>query len=289
MTRVTDVSHFPGGFLVTFDGQVGQQDAEHLMFPSGVPAGVEVVAHHEQVALLHLSLDATLHMEPQLATMISEASVLTTGGDGGRPDWVPGGGGGGAAAPAQPRPRPPGFPDPSDKDAVKAWMEGALEGTHYIAGAIEVAEAFAGEAVEFISVAAEVLGPIGDVAMLAVIFVAVIEAFHAGEEATKKVGYSYGLCWQAFGESNHDKVFYDWADDSAEDRRKWFFEGVEQGRAKAQDTKVHNAIVLLAAQHMVSGDSASTAQWQTLNEIDAQISGEYHGNQEWPKPHDDYV
>jgi hypothetical protein len=166
-----------------------------------------------------------------------------------------------------------------------------LEGAHYLGGAADVVEAFAGEeaVAEFIGVAGEFLGPIGEIASLVLIFWAVIDAFGEGLRERKRTGYSYGLCWEAFGEPDHDKVFYPWAGDSAEEAREAFFDGVKEGRAKAREAKVHNTLVLLAARYELSGwCDAWAAKANTLNDIAKQVDPEFHHQLDWPKPHDDY-
>jgi len=120
-------------------------------------------------------------------------------------------------------------------------------------------------------------------------FMAVIDAFSAGRKERKLEGYVYGLCWEVFGVANQDKLFYPWAGDSAEELRAAFFEGVEEGRAKARESKIRNAILLMAARHMLTGDGEQVAQWLVLNEIEQQVDREFAHQLDWPKPHDDYA
>jgi hypothetical protein len=288
MATPISVKSYGAGYVVTFDTDISQNDAERYFFEDGVPPGVELIAHGgREYALQHLGVEAAKHMRQGVFEWIVTANEPV-----GSSDWFPGrtdnhldGGHSGTG-----KVRPPGFPPLGDEAALKEWFKTALEGAHYIGGVADVVEAFGGAgALEFLGIAGEFLGPVGEVASLVLIYVAVIEAFSEGRKERKRTGYSYGMCWEAFGEPDHDKVFYPWAGDSADELREAFFDGVHEGREKARDPKLHNALVLLAARYELSGVDGWAARTDVLNDVARQVDPEFYHQLEWPKPHDDYL
>ena len=287
MASLTDVKMFEGGRVFIFDSSISDSDAAHYLFPGGVPSGVEIVGHEgREYAVMHLDMDTAAQLNQELLEMYVNAQPVGSG------DWFPG-----AAPPpsaaggARAKPRPPGYPSPDDPAAIKRWVDDAIEGTHYVAGALEIAEAFAGEALpEFLEAAAAALGPVGDVAMLIVLFADVIEAFGTGRRMLEAIGTCYGMCWQVFGFPDQKKKFMAWAPDTAEERESAFKDGVGEGRAKGADAKVYNALTLWVAREIGTGSDERTAQWKLLNELVKQALGDEAEGvaiQSWPKPDDD--
>jgi hypothetical protein len=74
--------------------------------------------------------------------------------------------------------------------------------------------------------------------------------------------------------------------DSAEELRESFYEGVASGRAKANDATVHNRVMLLVAYYQARGDELSAAQNRVLNDLWHHVRESDAGRDflSWPQP-----
>ncbi len=177
-----------------------------------------------------------------------------------------------------------------DEDAVKEALHQWLEGAHYLGDTAEVLGllARAGGAGEHagLVVFGEALGPVGMVASTVIVLWATAHAFGTGRRLQEQEGFCYGVMWEAFGMSDSSKGFVDWFNDSAEELRESFEEGIAAGRAKARETTVHNRLLLLVAYHQAQGDDLATAQGKVLNELWLQLRESDKGRDwlSWPVP-----
>ena len=287
---VTAVERSGSAWHVTLQGYTEAGAAGTFLWPAGVPAGVQIVplvvvqepAPIGQFEITGLTLDALSSMEPQVANWIAQESVLTTDPSDG----------GGSAGSAQSDPGPaPGVSAPMDENALVEYVHNQLESTEKIGAVADVVEIFAAEGGTLAAVSG-ILGPVGTIASTIIMLWAVVDAFGTGRRLREQEGFCYGVMWQTFGLPDADKVFQPWAGDSADDLRQAFFAGVAEGREKADDPKVHNAILMDVAYYRatINGDDWSAQQnvindlWKQTRETD--LAKDWLS---WPKPDDDPV
>lgn len=177
-----------------------------------------------------------------------------------------------------------------DENQFIEYVHTALEGAHYIGDSAEVLGymariAGAGEESGLV-VLGETLGPIGMVAGTIVVLWATAHAFGTGRRLQEQEGFCYGVMWQVANHSNEDKGFIDWFNDSADELRESFYEGVASGREKGAGVAVHNAVVLAEAYYQGHGDDLETARSRILNDLWHQIRETDKGRDylSWPVP-----
>jgi len=176
-----------------------------------------------------------------------------------------------------------------DESHFKEWVHTALEGAHYIGDTAEVlgyvAEAAGAEGSGLVWLG-EALGPVGTVASTIVLLWATAHSFGTGRRMQEQQGFCYGVMWQVAGEADHHKGFIDWFNDSAEELRESFYEGVLSGRAKANDASVHNRVMLLVAYYQAHGDELNAAQSRVLNDLWHHVRESDAGRDflSWPQP-----
>ena len=302
------IEHSGSGWNLTFKGFTEAGAVGGFLWPGGVPAGVNIVplvvveepSQIGQFELTGLTIDALQSMEPTIANRIEQESVMTADPSDAQdspkstePDFPAG----------DPPAGAPGVDVKMDESALAEYVHSQLEATSYIGDPTEVAGIFAAEGSVLASVA-EILGPAGAIADTIIVLWAVVRAFGTGTRLQEQEGFCYGVMWETFGLPNGKKAFVDWAGDSAADLSQAFFDGVAEGREKAQDVKVHNAIMLDVAYYMAtgpgvdaplvvkatygSGDRLGAGQELVLNELWKKIRENDLGRDwlNWPDPQD---
>jgi len=211
-----------------------------------------------------------------------------------------------ADAPAGDPPQPAPSVDVKMDETLSEYVHRILDRADEVNEDREIAEKIgeliAGKALS--EMAAELLGPVGAVIDVAVMLCAVAEAFGTGRRLQEQQGFCYGLMWETYGMPNGKKAFIDWAGDSADELRQAFFDGVAQGREKAQTVRVHNAIKLNVSYYMAtglgndagivikaqydSGDRLGAGQEMVLNDLWKKFRENELGKDwlNWPDPED---
>lgn len=158
------------------------------------------------------------------------------------------------------------------ESALKEWVHLALEGAHVIGSVAEVVEIFhASEAWPAISASlswaeaaavgegaavgaaalatfVEIAIPIGYIALIAVTFLELHEAFSTGVRIQEKKGLCYGVAWAALGKPDRARTFQPHGVDTAEELRTAWQQGLKVGRQKFKtDIELHNQVLLRLA------------------------------------------
>jgi hypothetical protein len=265
---------FGGSVRMVFDRDLSIPDVGRFVFEGAVPSGVEISIDMSQLGAFELTgvtFDVLRQMRGDVATWVATA-----------PEIVPEGPPAGATAP------PGDVPAEMDENELLEWVHHGLEGTHIIGHTAEVVGIFAREGTKLFAVA-EVLGPIGMVASTIIVLWATARAFGTGTRLQEQEGFCYGLMWETFGLPDGAKGFHEWLGDSEDDLRQAFYDGVAQGREKAREVKVHNAIIMKVAYYQVTTPSDEvSAQQNLLNELWRQIRESEHAKDwlMWPQPED---
>jgi hypothetical protein len=178
-----------------------------------------------------------------------------------------------------------------DESEFKEWVDHALEGAHVIGDSAEVlgllAQAAGASHQSALVIMGETLGPIGMIASTVIVIGATIHAFGTGKRLQEQEGFCYGVLWEIYGLPNAEKTFIDWFDDSAEELRESFYEGVASGREKGAETEIRNRVILATAYYQAAGDDLATAQAKVLNDIWKQVRETDQGRDwlGWPEPY----
>ncbi len=174
-------------------------------------------------------------------------------------------------------------------------MFAAEEGWPPIEG-LEWGAAEAGGEGGAIAGAAEVLSPLGYVALIGMTVMQLHNAFGSGERIQTQEGFVYGLMWEVTGHVDVDRdkdpetAFKDWGWDSASDLRGAWNKGVEEGRDMARDPKVGAAIrnaITFERQHQTKGSFVDPEHivlnmlWEKVHEKDGALAGT---RLEWGRP-----
>lgn len=272
------------GYVVGFDVEMTQDSAEEYFFSDGAPDLVTLTPHGYEVGITCQSgvpfpPSVQNVMRPQVYAWMSSSAETGTG-----TEWKPGDpepAGGGSS------PNPGTVPIHMTQEEIEEWVKQALDGAHAIGSTAEILAIFGGEAVPFLEVLGEVLGPIGDAAMLVIAFIALYEAFGEGRRGQEREGFCYGLMWQACDYSNEDKVFVPWAGDSPEELREAFGHGVHSGRAQGSMVATRNTVLLMVArQQLQVGSDLWAAQANTLGDLGRSMETRSDLQFYWPKPPD---
>ena len=177
-----------------------------------------------------------------------------------------------------------------DESEFKEWVHHALEGAHVIGDSAEVlgllAQAAGAGQHSALVIMGETLGPIGMIASTVIVIGATIHAFGTGKRLQEQEGFCYGVMWEVYGLPNADKTFIDWFDDSAEELRESFYEGVASGREKGAETEIRNRVILATVYYQAAGDDLATAQAKVLNDIWQKVRETDKGRDwlGWPEP-----
>lgn len=262
-----------GGYLLTFDGAIDRDAVRLLLWPGGVPSGVTLT--EKSATTFHLSgltWDSYQSMNPAVAGMIAEAGIITA-----EPwDTTATHSGGTGTTPSA------GVIDEKMKEEIESHFEELLEGVHVLASTEEVASYLtwagahlagdtatavsAAEIVEF--VAADILAPLGGLALVIWSGFQVIDAFKSERRMEELQGFVYGVMWEAMNEPDHLPKFAPGMTYSAEEHEEAFVSGVARGREKARDPKVRNRIIIaVAIRSQQTGFGDLWAGQQVLSEI----------------------
>jgi hypothetical protein len=114
----------------------------------------------------------------------------------------------------------------------------------------------------------EVLGPLGDVFLVICVGFKVIDTFMSERRSSYIQGFGYGVMWQSLDEPDHLPAFADGIAHPADEHREAFVAGIADGRAKAQDTKVRNRIILAVA---ILGLTSGMGDYYAANEVLSQL------------------
>jgi hypothetical protein len=178
-----------------------------------------------------------------------------------------------------------------DESEFKEWVHHALEGAHVIGDSAEVlgllAQAAGAGQHSALVIMGETLGPIGMIASTVIVIGATIHAFGTGKRLQEQEGFCYGVMWEVYGLPNAEKTFIDWFDDSAEQLRESFYEGVASGREKGAETEIRNRVILATAYYQAAGDDLANAQAKVLNDIWQKVRETDKGRDwlGWPEPY----
>jgi hypothetical protein len=155
-----------------------------------------------------------------------------------------------ANAPANTSATPPLTP-PLDPEFTKQ-LNLILEGTHILGSAAEFITLWtSSHALPVMLLHAAV--PLSYVAYMYFIALQLHEAFTTGTRVQSKMGYCYGIMWEANGMNTPPMTFQPWAPNTAEELRAAFEEGEELGRDKFKnDAKVHNRVLVRIAYEQMS-------------------------------------
>lgn len=284
---LVQIKRLDTGWDLLFEGYTEVGAVGGYLWPAGVPEGVQinalvVVEEPAQVGefeLTGLTLDAQQSMEPWIANWFAQEAL-------GIDDSA-----------VTPDPSSGATSDPGeapvvnvkmDENQLVEWVHGQLEGTHMIGDVAEIVGNFADEGSALAAVG-EILGPTGVIASTIIVLWATVRAFGTGTRIQEQMGFCYGVMWEIFGLPNGTKAFHEGGGDNPDDLREAFFEGVAEGREKAQDVKVHNAIMMKVAYYIASGQADRTATLQnTINELwkairETDLAGDWLA---WPNPED---
>jgi len=263
--ELIEVKRSDTGWEVTLNGFSKPEEVGKFLWPNGVPSGIQitplVVVTEPSIVgtfqLKGLTLDALQTMDTDAANQFFEASVLTAdaaSSDSSGPSTKPAGNG-------------PDADVHMDESELTEWVHKALDGAEAIGDASEIAGFFAAEGSTLAAVG-EMLGPVGPIAGTITVLWAVVHAFGTGTRLMEQRGFCYGLMWETFGVADNVGEFQPWGGDTAEELRSAFMDGVSEGREKARDLKVRNAIVLKVAYEIaaVPCDKPSALQ-NVINEL----------------------
>ncbi len=250
---------FGGSVRMVFDRDLSVRDVGRFVFDGPAPSGVEVSIDMGEFGAFELSgvtFDVVRQMQEDVGLWVASApEVVPTGGgtsDGGLP--------------------PGQVPVELTESELAEWAHAALEGTEAVGTVAEIAAFFAQHGSKLAAVA-EVLGPIGHVATVILVGWHTVHAFGTGRRLMEQEGFCYGIVWEATETPDQVKVFWaPWADDSPDDMREAFYEGVAKGRAAAQEPKVRNAVVILAAHRIAQGTQRELAFRYVLEGLYEQIN-----------------
>jgi hypothetical protein len=177
-----------------------------------------------------------------------------------------------------------------DESQFKEFIHAWLESEHYMGDTAEVLGyvaqiAGAGEESAVVWLG-EALGPVGTIASTIVVLWATVHAFGTGRRLQEQQGFCYGVMWQVCGHPNEEKGFIDWFNDSADELRESFYDGVAAGREKAGTASVHNRVMLLIAYYQANGHDLESARSMVLNDLWHQIRESDAGRDylTWPVP-----
>jgi hypothetical protein len=188
---------------------------------------------------------------------------------------------------------PGGKPEPDvhmDESQFKEFIHAWLESEHYLGDTAEVLGYMAqiGGAGEESAVVwlGETLGPVGMIASAIVVLWATAHAFGTGRRLQEQEGFCYGVMWQVCNHPNEQKGFIDWFNDSADELRESFYDGVAAGREKAGAAAVHNRVMLVVAYYQASGNDLENARGMVLNDLWQHIRETDLGRDylTWPAP-----
>lgn len=248
-----------GWFRFAWNRDVQEDEVGPLLFEGGMPSGIEITKEASG-AFLVSGIRSEMIYDQQLDQRVRREIVPKLIN---APDGKP---------PVTERPVPeghaPGVGVELDENAVLEWVHKSLEGTHYIAGVVEVVEVFHTPAGLAAVAGTSLASVVGGIASYIIMLWAVVRAFGTGRRLQEQEGFCYGVMWETFGKPNGDKAFLAWAPDSAEDLREAFYDGVGQGREKAKDIKVHNRVMVAVGYYMVNkGSNEDWAQSYVLNDL----------------------
>jgi hypothetical protein len=158
-----------------------------------------------------------------------------------------------------------------DEDQFKEFIHAWLESEHYLGDTAEILGIMAqiggaGEDAALVWLG-EALGPVGMIASTIVVLWETVHAFGTGRRLQEQEGFCYGVMWQVCGYANQQKGFIDWFNDSADELRESFYDGVTSGREKGNEASVHNRVMLVVAYHQASGNDLEAARSMVLNEL----------------------
>jgi hypothetical protein len=194
---------------------------------------------------------------------------------------------------------------PTLRDELKEWTKRVLEGTKTIGTVAEIigfwteaASSFSVAAVEvalpaIVETVMAILGPVGVIIGGIIVIAETIRAFGTGRRRQYQKGYCYGLMWRSLDIESQIPVFLDWFNDSADELREAFVNGVNDGRMRALDTPVRNRLLLLVAAETAKGEvSPSLAPQRVLQQLWYHVREHVPGDSEsewplgWPRPDD---
>lgn len=292
---LVQIKHYTDSWGLTFEGYTDANAVGAYLWPNGIPDGVQITVvsvvqgpvQTGEFKLTNLSIDAVQSMDPSIANWFEQELQ----GFDDPPE-----------APDVSCSAPSGQGDSStldvkmDENQLAEWVHSQLEATHVIGDVSEIVGQFAAEDTVLASVA-EILGPAGTIASTIIVLWATIHAFGTGTRLEEQEGFCYGVMWETFGLPNGQKKFIPWAGDSADDLQQAFFDGVDQGREKAKDAKVHNAVMMKVAYYMASNTDLkklpcegqlSSAQQDVINELwkakrETDLASDWLA---WPNPSD---
>jgi peptidoglycan hydrolase-like protein with peptidoglycan-binding domain len=166
--------------------------------------------------------------------------------------------------------RPPGVTVHMDESQLEDWVHKALDGTHAIGSVAEIIEIFhastawpaietalswgdsalaagaaaAGETGALVLIG-EIATPLGYAATIAITFLELYRAFTTGTRIQKKKGLCYGIMWEALNMPTVYRKFEPWGGDTAEELRKAWDKGVDEGRSAFKtDLMLQNQVKL---------------------------------------------
>ena len=147
----------------------------------------------------------------------------------------------------------------------RRWPRTSRRAGAHLAGDTATAVS-AAEIVEF--VAADILAPLGGLALVIWSGFQVIDAFKSERRMEELQGFVYGVMWEAMNEPDHLPKFAPGMTYSAEEHEEAFVSGVARGREKARDPKVRNRIIIaVAIKSQQTGFGDLWAGQQVLSEI----------------------
>lgn len=184
----------------------------------------------------------------------------------------------------------PGTDVHMDESQFKEFIHAWVESEHYLGDTAEILGVMAqiggageGSALVWLG---EALGPVGTIASTIVVLWATAHAFGTGRRLQEQEGFCYGVMWQVCGYADQPKGFIDWFDDSADELRESFYDGVAQGREKASAANVHNGVMLAITYYQASGHDLEAARGMVLNDMWHRIRETDLGRDylTWPAP-----
>jgi peptidoglycan hydrolase-like protein with peptidoglycan-binding domain len=152
-----------------------------------------------------------------------------------------------------------------EHDRAHEIVHAVLDGTHVVGTVAELATLLS--LPHGVMVAAEILGPIGSVAMIALMGIEIADALETGEKIMRAQGVCYGIMYEITRHSdvNYQRPDWPFTDEEWASQLQAWREGLRDGRRRARDRNVRGRIQLAIV--VKRGQGSTQAEWEVLNAL----------------------